>query len=57
MKANLIKTKDQETVNKLVSLGFTLVSEDSGVYTFLNDKPLNFAELGLKVTFSNRLNL
>ena len=40
-KKNFIMTSDKETANKLISAGFTLVSQN-GVYTFLNQLPKNF---------------
>ena len=40
-KKNFITTSDKETANKLISAGFTLVSQN-GAYTFLNQLPKNF---------------
>lgn len=42
-KQNFIKTTDKETAEKLMSLGFQLVSQDSSCYTFLNQVPTNFS--------------
>ena len=42
-KQNFIKTSDKETVEKLISAGFQLVSQDSGIYAFLNNPPMNFS--------------
>jgi hypothetical protein len=41
-KQNFIKTTDKETADKLMSLGFQLVSQSGSVYTFLNQAPANF---------------
>lgn len=41
-KQNFIMTSDKETVDKLVSSGFQLVSQNGNVYTFLNQPPKNF---------------
>lgn len=43
MKQTFIKTQDKETADKLLSLGFKLLSQDGSVYTFLNQPPKNFA--------------
>ena len=40
-KKNFITTSDKETAEKLISAGFTLVSQN-GAYTFLNQFPKNF---------------
>lgn len=50
-----IKTKDEETKNMLLSLGYKLQSKDGEIYTFLNDKALSFDDKKLKVTYSNVL--
>ena len=50
-----IKTKDEETKNTLLSLGYILQSKDGDIYTFLNDKTLSFDNKKLKVTYSNVL--
>ena len=42
-KQNFIKTTDKETADKLIFEGFQLISENSGVYTFLNQPPKNFS--------------
>ena len=41
---NFIKTTDTETANKLIALGFKVVSHIGNIYTFLNETPqkLNF---------------
>lgn len=55
-KMNFIRTKDIDTKNLLIKEGFTLVSEQSGIYTFLNDSNLRFAEKE-KFTYTNILSV
>lgn len=43
MKQNFIKTTDKETADKLMLLGFQLISHDGNMYTFLNQPPKNFS--------------
>lgn len=53
-----IITKDESTANKLLNCGFKLVSNMSGLYTFLNIVPknFNFAEIDTKTySYSNNL--
>ena len=38
-----IITKDETTANKLITCGFQLVSNVSGVWTFMNIAPKNFS--------------
>ena len=38
-----IITKDEDTAQKFITCGFQLVSNVSGVYTFLNIVPKNFS--------------
>lgn len=58
MKNALIKTKDKESADKLVSLGFQLISQDSGIYTFINDGNIQFTKTEeLKFTYSNVLHV
>ena len=59
-KKNFIKTTDKETAEKLISLGFQLMSQDSGVYTFLNQPSnnFNFDEVdNKKMAYTNTLNI
>ena len=42
MNQNFIKTTDKQTADKLMFCGFQVVSNMSGVYTFLNKPPKNF---------------
>ena len=57
MKYNFIKTSDRETRDRLISLGFTIISESNGVTTFLNPAPkkLNFDDGKVAYTFSRSL--
>ena len=54
-KQMFIKTKDEETKNILLSLGYKLQSKDGDIYTFLNDTTLSFDDKQLQVTYSNIL--
>ena len=59
-KKNFIKTTDKETADKLVFAGFQLVSQDNGVYTFLNQTSTNFSfdeADKKKMVYSNTLNI
>ena len=59
-KKNFIKTTDKETAEKLISLGFQLMSQDNGVYTFLNQSSnnFNFDEVdSKKMAYTNILSL
>lgn len=59
-KKNFIKTTDQKTADTLISLGFQLVSQNNGVYTFLNQssKNFNFDEVDQKkMAYTNTLNI
>lgn len=53
-----IITKDESTATKLLTCGFQLVSNISGVWTFMNIAPTNFsfAEIDKKTySYSNNL--
>ena len=55
-----IKTTDIETANKLIALGFKLVSHIGNVHTFLNEAPqkLNFDSVDkTKIAYDNKLSL
>ena len=55
-----IKTTDIETANKLIALGFNLVSHIGSVYTFLNEAPksLTFESVDkTKIAYDNKLSL
>ena len=56
MKQNFIKTTDKETSDKLMLLGFQLVSHVGDMYTFLNQPPKNASFDGVdkkKYAYSN----
>ena len=38
-----IITKDESTANKLITCGFQLISNTSGIWTFMNMAPKNFS--------------
>lgn len=50
-----IKTFTDEEKNKLIKLGFQLISEDRNVATFLNSPTLTFDHNKIKVAYSNNL--
>ena len=57
---NFIKTTDTETANKLIALGFKLLSHIGSVYTFLNEVPqkLMFESVDkTKIVYDNTLSL
>jgi hypothetical protein len=60
MKTTFIKTTDAETANKLIVLGFTLVSQIGNVYTFLNEISQNMTFESVdttKIVYDNKLSL
>ena len=54
---NFIKTADEDTKNILISEGFTLISQDGNVFTFLNDHNLVFDNTNKKIQYSNILSI
>ena len=58
MNKKFIKTTDKETVDKLLAEGLQLISNESGVYTFLNQvNNLNFDNMDVKkIVYTNTLN-
>lgn len=51
-----IKTKDPDTINKLIKCGFQVVHcDDSGVYTFFNNGKMTFDLDTKKVIYSDIL--
>lgn len=59
-KKNFIKTTDKDTAEKLISVGFQLVSQSGNAYTFLNQLPINFNfdEIDQKkMAYTNTLNI
>lgn len=56
-KMNFIKTKDIDTKNQLEKLGYTLLSFDNGVYTFLNDVDVLAFSDEKKCVYTNAINV
>lgn len=59
-KKNFITTIDKETADKLISVGFQLVSHSGNAYTFLNQAPINFSFNEIdkkKMTYTNMLSI
>lgn len=54
---NFIKTSDVETKELLIKEGFELISEDNGIYTFLNTNPsCKFSDnKNSNILFSNKM--
>ena len=60
MEKKFVKTTDVETANKLISYGFTLVSQIGNIYTFINEVPRNFNFESVdtkKIVYDNMLSL
>ena len=60
MDKKFIKTTDEETANKLIMLGFKVVSHIGNVYTFLNELPQNMTFESVdqtKMVYDNKLSL
>ena len=59
-KKNFIMTSDSGTAEYLIVAGFQLVSQNNGIYTFLNQPPKNFVfdEVDkTKMAYTNILNV
>ena len=57
MKYNFIKVSDPETKEKLLQLGFVVLSESGGVTTFLNKTPQAMKFEDGKATYTNKIEL
>lgn len=60
MDKKFIKTTDVDTANKLLTLGFKLVSHTGNVHTFLNEVPQNMTFESVdktKIVYDNKLSL
>lgn len=60
MEKKFIKTTDVETANKLMALGFRLISHIGNVHTFLNETPQNMTFESVdqtKIAYDNKLSL
>ena len=51
---NFITTKDKQTADQLKDEGFVLINEESGTWTFLNDRKYSF-EKNDKIKITNKL--
>mgnify|MGYP007101838945 FL=1 len=56
VKKTFVRTKDQKTAELLEKNGFTFISKEGNIYTFLNDGVESF-ELKGKIVFTNILNV
>lgn len=58
-KLNFIKTRDEETRDKLISCGYALIDSNGGTYTFLNCKAMKFDSTVdvNKIKYSNMLSI
>lgn len=52
---NFIKTQDEYTKTKLIEMGFCLLSEENGMYIFVNKGIMSFDDDNMKILFSNNL--
>lgn len=60
MDQKFIKTTDVEIANKLITVGFKLISQIGSVYTFLNEIPQNVTFECVdqsKIVYDNKLSL
>lgn len=53
-KTNFVLTSDEETMNKLKSLGFTLMGKDGNLWRFMNDGKQVFSD-DKKIIYTNKL--
>ncbi len=54
-KFNFIKTQDPAVAKELKKGGFALVSENNGMFVFVNNGTLNFDKKDRNVAYSNNL--
>jgi hypothetical protein len=58
MKQLFIKTRDVETAEELKRLGFKVINESGGMWTFLNDINIRFnADDNKKAVYSDRIEI
>ena len=60
MDKKFIKTTDAETANKLIMIGFKLISHIGSIYTFLNETTQNLTFESVdktKIVYDNKLSL
>ena len=55
-KKNFVRTTSHETAQKLMSLGFTLISNSGSEYIFLNNGKATFEKLEC-AAYTNKLNV
>jgi len=57
--SNFIVTTDEETKNKFLESGLSLISQNENAYTFVNDpkKIMKFSDNNLKFSFTNKLTI
>ena len=55
-KMNFVRTTSHETAQKLISEGFTLISNNGNEYVFLNNGKILMDKLK-EVAYTNKLNL
>lgn len=56
---NFIKTSDKETADALSNLGFVMLSNENGLYTFINCQAISFSNDfdKKKIIYSNKLSI
>lgn len=55
---NFIKTTDEHTANALMNIGFQIINESNGVWTFINSPKIVFDDQEVQnIAYSNVLNL
>ena len=50
-----IATSDEETAEKLRSLGFAELPKQNGRWMFVNENKVEFAQSDMKITFTDKL--
>jgi len=56
--SNFICTSDKSTADKLKEQGFQLISNEKGMFTFLNNAKLNFSDAEKKkISYTNMLSI
>lgn len=52
---NFVKTSDKQTAETLKKEGFTLISENNGMFCFMNDATFKFSEVPKNMVYTNVL--
>lgn len=56
MDKKFIRTTDKDTAEQLIELGFKLLSQSNGAWTFINEpKSIKFDAKPMRLTYSNVL--